>query len=61
MYEAIAFVITAMPMQQAAQTFREFSLEILATVHAVASKPGTVTKEELKTATGTFSCCFPRS
>jgi transportin-3 len=54
MYEAIAFVITAMPMEQAAQTFREFSLDILALVHAVANKPVTTVKEELKLAIGTF-------
>lgn len=54
MYEAIAFVISAMPMEQAAQTLREFSLDILALVHATANKATIATKDELKAATGTF-------
>ena len=52
MYEAIAFVISAMPMEQAAQSLREFSLDILALVHAVATKATPATKVELKTAIG---------
>ena len=54
MYEAIAFVISAMPMEQAAQTLREFSLDILALVHAAASKPAVATAQELKAAIGTL-------
>lgn len=53
MYEAIAFVISAMPMDQAAQTLREFSLDILALVHAAASKPTMAIGQELKAAIGT--------
>ncbi len=45
-YEAIANVISAMPMEQAAQSLRTFSLDILGRVHALAVKP-TATKEEL--------------
>lgn len=52
MYEAIAFVISAMPMEQASQSLREFSLEILAVVHAAATKLTPATKEELKIAIG---------
>ncbi|KIP12509.1 hypothetical protein PHLGIDRAFT_97884 [Phlebiopsis gigantea 11061_1 CR5-6] len=50
MYEAIAFVISAMPMEQAAQSLREFSLDILAVVHSAAAKPTLATKAELKVA-----------
>ncbi|PCH33868.1 ARM repeat-containing protein [Wolfiporia cocos MD-104 SS10] len=46
-YEAIAYVISAMPMEQAAQSLRTFSLDILAQVHAIATKPTVATKEEL--------------
>ena len=51
-YEAIAFVISAMPMEQAARSLREFSLDILQVVHAIANKPTPATKDELKTASG---------
>lgn len=46
-YEAIAHVISAMPMEQAAQSLRTFSLDILAQVHALAIKPTVATKDEL--------------
>ncbi|KAJ3553023.1 hypothetical protein NM688_g3839 [Phlebia brevispora] len=46
-YEAIAHVISAMPMEQAAQSLRQFSLDILALVHAAATQPTVATKEEL--------------
>ncbi|KAH9947142.1 ARM repeat-containing protein [Amylocystis lapponica] len=46
-YEAIAYVISAMPMEQAAQSLRTFSLEILAHVHMIATRPTQATKEEL--------------
>ncbi|KAI0687777.1 ARM repeat-containing protein [Cytidiella melzeri] len=49
-YEAIAFVISAMPMEHAARSLREFALDILQLVHATANKPTTATKEELKAA-----------
>lgn len=54
MYEAIAFIISAMPMEQAAQSLRDFSLDILSVVHAVAVKPTLATKGELKVAIGKF-------
>jgi transportin-3 len=50
-YEAIAHVISAMGMDQAAQSLRTFAMDILAAIHA-ASKPGVTTKEEFKE-----SCC----
>ncbi|KAI0756727.1 ARM repeat-containing protein [Daedaleopsis nitida] len=45
-YEAIAYVISAMPMEQAAQSLRTFSLDILGRVHGLASKPS-ASKDEL--------------
>ncbi|KAI8980731.1 ARM repeat-containing protein [Trametes punicea] len=45
-YEAIAYVISAMPMEQAAQSLRTFSLDILEHVHAMAAKTSLPTKEE---------------
>ena len=51
-YEAIAHVISAMPMEQAAQSLRQFSLDILSLVHATVSRPTIATKEELKIVTG---------
>lgn len=51
-YEAIAHVISAMPMEQAAQSLRQFALDILSLVHAVASQPTVATKEQLHVVTG---------
>jgi transportin-3 len=53
-YEAIAHVISAMPMDQAAQSLKTFASTILAGVFASASKPGAVTKQELQEVGGTF-------
>ncbi|KAF9015064.1 armadillo-type protein [Cyathus striatus] len=47
-YEAIAHVISAMPMERAAQSLRTFAHDILAQVHAVTVKHGSGTKEELE-------------
>ncbi|KAF5385512.1 hypothetical protein D9757_005366 [Collybiopsis confluens] len=47
-YEAIAHVISAMPMQKASESLKSFSLDILAAIHTVASKPGQATKQELQ-------------
>ncbi|KAH7883499.1 armadillo-type protein [Phlebopus sp. FC_14] len=47
-YEAIAYVISAMPMEKAAESLRSFSLDILSQIHAVAVKTTPVTKQELK-------------
>ncbi len=54
-YEAIAYVISAMPMEQAAQSLRTFSLDILGHVHALASKTTPATKEELISITRKFN------
>ncbi|KAH9982567.1 ARM repeat-containing protein [Lactifluus volemus] len=47
-YEAIAHVISAMPMDQAAQSLKTFSSNTLAAVFTTASKPGVATKQELQ-------------
>jgi hypothetical protein len=47
-YEAIAHVISAMPMDQAAQSLKTFATSILAAVFTVANKPTAVTKQELQ-------------
>lgn len=50
-YEAIAYVITSMPMEEAGQTLRLFSLDLITRIHEVTTKP-TATKEELTTVAG---------
>ncbi|KAI0080303.1 ARM repeat-containing protein [Panus rudis PR-1116 ss-1] len=45
-YHAIAYVISAMPMEQAAQSLRTFAWDILAQVHTFTAKPTPPTKEE---------------
>ncbi|KAJ6621643.1 armadillo-type protein [Mycena sp. CBHHK59/15] len=47
-YEAIAYVISAMPMVRAAESLRTFSVDILAQIHAVTNKQAVVTKQELQ-------------
>ncbi|KAF8971485.1 armadillo-type protein [Flammula alnicola] len=47
-YEAIAYVISAMPMNQAAESLKTFSLDILAQVHAVSTKATPPTKAEIE-------------
>jgi len=46
-YEAIAYVISAMPMERSAESLKTFSLDIVANIHAVASKNIAVSQEEL--------------
>jgi transportin-3 len=58
-YEAIAHVISAMPMDQAAQSLKTFASTILAAVFTVASKPGAATKQELQEVCSAFACCLP--
>ncbi|KAF8507015.1 ARM repeat-containing protein [Russula emetica] len=47
-YEAIAHVISAMPMDQAAESLKTFASTILAAMFALASKSGAATKQELQ-------------
>lgn len=51
LYEAVAHVISAMPMAQAAQSLRTFAVDILTKLHAIVSKP-TATKQELQEMSG---------
>ncbi|KAH0590836.1 hypothetical protein H2248_000956 [Termitomyces sp. 'cryptogamus'] len=46
-YEAIAHVISAMPMDRAAESLRTFTLDILAQVHTIASRPTAATQEDI--------------
>ncbi|PPQ62738.1 hypothetical protein CVT24_000432 [Panaeolus cyanescens] len=47
-YEAIAYVISAMPMARAAESLKTFSVDILAQVHAFANKTTAPTKAEIE-------------
>lgn len=46
-YEAVAHVISAMPMAQAAQSLHTFSVDILSKMHAIVIKESPPTKQEL--------------
>ncbi|KAF5374946.1 hypothetical protein D9758_000371 [Tetrapyrgos nigripes] len=46
-YEAIAFVISAMPMDKAAESLRTFALDLLAYVHKVASSSHVASESDL--------------
>ncbi|EIN14130.1 ARM repeat-containing protein [Punctularia strigosozonata HHB-11173 SS5] len=46
-YEAIAYVISAMPMEKAAESLRTFSTDILVQIHDVTNRPVS-TKEEIR-------------
>lgn len=47
-YEAIAYVISAMPMNSAAESLKTFSLDILAQVHTLSTKTAPPTKAEIE-------------
>ena len=51
LYEAVAHVMSAMPIQQAAQSLKTFSVDLLSKIHSTLSKDGT-TKQELKDVAG---------
>ncbi|KAG6851195.1 hypothetical protein H0H93_015205 [Arthromyces matolae] len=46
-YEAIAHVISAIPMERAAESLRAFSLDILSNIHTISTQPTTATQEEI--------------
>lgn len=50
-YEAIAYVITSMPMEEAGQTLRLFCLDLVTHIHGIVSKP-TAEKDELTSIAG---------
>ncbi|KAI5124707.1 hypothetical protein M0805_004313 [Coniferiporia weirii] len=48
LYEAVAHIISAMPMEQAAQSLKTFSVDILGKIHPVVAKSAALTKQELQ-------------
>jgi transportin-3 len=56
-YEAIAHVISAMPMEDAAQMLRTFALDLLQSVMQLATKTAVYTKQELKAVCGECRWC----
>ena len=50
-YEAIAYVISSLPMDEAAQALSQFALEIIARVHFKAQLP-TPSKEQIQQTAG---------
>ncbi|KAG8890836.1 Nuclear import receptor [Tulasnella sp. 332] len=48
-YEAIAYIISSMSMNEAGQTFRSFALDLVTQVHAVLGKAAAATPDELQT------------
>ncbi|KAF8508506.1 ARM repeat-containing protein [Gautieria morchelliformis] len=47
-YEAVAYVISSMSLEEAAQSLKTFSTDILSKIHTVVNKPTAATKEELQ-------------
>ena len=52
LYEAIAHVISAMPMEQAATSFKTFAVEILGKIHNLVNKSSALSKAELQVVSG---------
>jgi transportin-3 len=57
-YTAIAYVISAMPMDRAAHSLRAFSADILAQVHALVGLTTPPSKEDIRKVCGMMSMCF---
>jgi len=57
-YEAIAHVISAMSMEQAATSLRTFALDILTSIHSASVQPTAVSKEQFKQLCSTWSPGF---
>ena len=51
-YEAIGYIISSMPMDQAATSLRSFAFEILAKVHAISATRSPASKDELRQIAG---------
>ncbi|GJJ13830.1 hypothetical protein Clacol_008087 [Clathrus columnatus] len=49
LYEAVAYVISSMPMREATQTLHTFCTGVLAKIHLIVNKPTLATKDELQT------------
>ena len=59
-YEAVAYVISCMPLEEATQSLKTFSTNIFSKILAVANKPTPATKEELKIVTSMSIPFSPR-
>lgn len=55
-YEAIAYIISSMPMADAGQTLRLFALDLVSQIHVAVSKGASVTKEDLQMIAGGLCC-----
>lgn len=51
-YEAIAYVFSAMPMEKAAVYLKTFSVDILTIVHGLANVPGQPTAMQIEQVAG---------
>jgi transportin-3 len=60
-YEAIAFVISAMPMQRAATSLQEFAVDIIQLVEVTVRKRTAATKAELRAVAGKTYVLRPKS
>ncbi|KAF8525095.1 ARM repeat-containing protein [Hysterangium stoloniferum] len=47
-YEAVGYVISCMPLEEAAQSLKTFCLDILAKIHIIVNKPTLATSDELQ-------------
>lgn len=57
-YEAIAFVISAMPMNQSAESLKTFCVDILAQVHSFATRTTVPTAAEIQALGGECADVF---
>jgi transportin-3 len=51
-YEAVGYVISSMPLTDAAPALRTFAFDILGQIHAVASASTSISKEHLRLIAG---------
>ena len=57
LYEAVAHVISAMPMEQAAQSLQTFIVDIMGKIREIAGRSHVATKQELTDISGQFVVC----
>jgi transportin-3 len=56
-YEAIAHIISSMPMELAASSLRTFSFELLEKIHTIMAKSSPVSKDDLTAIESQFNNC----
>jgi transportin-3 len=56
--EAVAYVVSSQPLQEAAEWLKTLSSDILSKVHTVVAKPGQVTKDDLQNICSEFFFIF---